>query len=37
MQKDERILYYYTNEILSWLLPITNFSLGIICIIYALQ
>lgn len=37
MQNNESALYHYTNETLSWILPIANLCLGIICIIYALQ
>jgi len=37
MQIDERDLYRYTDEALSWILPALNLTLGVICIAYALQ
>ncbi len=37
MQLDERDLYSRTDEWLSWILPVANLALGVICIVYALH
>ncbi|MDF1496809.1 MAG: hypothetical protein P1P90_01985 [Patescibacteria group bacterium] len=37
MQIAERDLYRKTDELLSWMLPLTNLALGVYCVFYALQ
>jgi len=37
MQIDERDLYRYTNEWLACLLPVLNLTLGIICLLSAIN